>query len=383
MRSKRKKNYEHSTTNGRVAANIEVSTRANEFATLAKFIMASGGISKAAFAVEKQGSRIGNLGPKLASILEAGGAGEINRDVLLRQKAAATAGSLDSGAFASYATIAQGFVNSLSNASAFDGMLSAMVPVPLMTGSVGAVSVGATAYSLGEASAKPISKLTIVGQNQNPQKAHCCVVVTQELARAAGPQAIQLIGRELRNAVAVTTDTQFLAALVTGLSAFTSTASTAEAVRADLANLLRSITIGAQSKLFIITTSLITKMWSMLTDQHGVSAFPNLTPLGGSINGITVLVSDAVTAGQVILADASGIAAASGDVTLNEYREGMFQGESAPDSPITASTSFQSLWAMNFTAIVVERFFLAVRLRSDAVALTSNSTSYQGGNSPP
>ena len=95
-----------------------------------------------------------------------------------------------------------------------------------------------------------------------------------------------------------------------------------ESVRADISNLLKAITTGQTSNLFIITTPLICKMWSMLTDQKGVSAFPNLTPQGGSINGIAVLVSDGVTAGQVVLADASGIAAASGDVTLNEYTEG-------------------------------------------------------------
>jgi hypothetical protein len=54
--------------------------------------------------------------------------------------------------------------------------------------------------------------------------------------------------------------------------------STAEGVRADIASLLRSITTGQTSKLFIVTTPLILKTWSMLTDQHGVSAFPDLTP---------------------------------------------------------------------------------------------------------
>jgi hypothetical protein len=81
----------------------------------------------------------------------------------------------------------------------------------------------------------------------------------------------------------------------------------------------------------------------MATDQKGVSAFPNLTPLGGSINGITVLISDGVTAGNVILADASGIAGASGDVVLNEFREGSFQSDTAPDSPISASITFIKL----------------------------------------
>jgi HK97 family phage major capsid protein len=362
---------------------------ANEFAQLAKFIMASGGITKAAYAIEKQGSKAGLLGPKLAAIVEAGGAGEISREALLRQKAAATAGTLSS--LADYSTITNGFVNSLVNASAFDGMLASMVPVPLMTGSVGAVSVGATAYSLGEGSAKPISKLSIVGQQVNPAKAHCFVVVTQELARATGAQATALIGRDLRNAVSITTDYQFIAALISGLSVATSAGPTAEAVRADISNLLRAITIGQSSKLFLITTPLICQMWSMLTDSKGVSAFPDLTPTGGSINGITVipddglknLITNGVTTANVILVDASGIAAASGDVAFQEFTEGTFQGDSAPDSPISASTSFISLWQMNLTAIVVERFFLAVRLRSDAVAVCTNSNSYQGGNSPP
>jgi hypothetical protein len=73
-------------------------------------------------------------------------------------------------------------------------------------------------------------------------------------------------------------------------------------------------------------------MWSMLTDSKGVSAFPNLGPLGGSINQIPVLVSEGVTAGNVVLVDASGIAAASGDLVLNEFREGMMQLDTTPDS---------------------------------------------------
>ena len=63
----------------------------------------------------------------------------------------------------------------------------------------------------------------------------------------------------------------------------------------------------------------------MLTDSKGVSAFPDLGPLGGSINQIPVLVSEGVTAGNVVLVDGSGIAAASGDLVLNEFREGMMQ----------------------------------------------------------
>ena len=227
-------------------------------------------------------------------------------------------------ALSDYSTIAQGFVNSLVNAGAFDGMLSSCVPVPLATGTVGAVSTTAIAYSVSEGSAKPISRLSLTNQQQNPSKVSCIVVVTQELAKIGGPSSIALIGRELRQAVAVTTDTAFIATLISGLSVTTSTGQTAESVRTDIANLLRAMTVGQSSKLFILTTPLILKL-VMLMYEHGVSAFPNLTPQGGSINGIVVLSSDAIAAGNVILCDSSGLAAASGDVTLNEFSEGMLQ----------------------------------------------------------
>ena len=162
-------------------------------------------------------------------------------------------------------------------------MLASMAPVPLQTGTLGAVSTGAQAFSVAEGSTKAISKLSLTGQQQNPMKAHCIVVVTQELAKAPGANATQLIGRELRNAVAVTTDAQFITTLIAGLSAATSAGPTAEAVRADIANLLRAITTGQASQLvYHHNAADLQNRGRMLTDQKGVSAFPNLTPQGGS-----------------------------------------------------------------------------------------------------
>ena len=150
---------------GKVVANIEATTSTNEFAQLAKFIMASGGVSKAARAAETT-SLDGNLGPRLARILKSGLLNDISRGTL--HKAAATAGTL--AAFSDYSVIAQGFVNSLVNASAFDTMLASMTPVPLRPGTLGAVSTGAQAFSVAEGSTKAISKLSLTGQQQNPHE---------------------------------------------------------------------------------------------------------------------------------------------------------------------------------------------------------------------
>lgn len=107
-----------------------------------------------------------------------------------------------------------------------------------------------------------------------------------------------------------------------------------------------------------------------MLSNGGIASFPDLGPTGGSIQQIPVLVSDGVISGQVILLDASGIAAAPGEVTLQKIREGIIIADAAPDSPVTGSTIIQSLWQLNQTAIA-ERFFAAVKLRSDAVAYAS------------
>ena len=102
--------------------------------------------------------------------------------------------------------------------------------------------------------------------------------------------------------------------------------------------MLDAVTLGQDSKPFIVTSSVPCKRWSMLTDQHGISAFPNLTPQGGSIQGIPVLVTAAIGASLAYLIDAASIGANAGDVILTEGQEYMRQGSDAPDSPPDAST---------------------------------------------
>lgn len=364
---------------------IEIERASLDFAKLAQNVLAHGGkFSEAAIAAQRSSRECG--GPRLADIIKGGsigGIGGIGREYC---KAAQSAQSLSGSALQDYSVIVSGFVSYLANAGAFDAMLSSFQPVPLKTGTVGNVSVAAQAFSVGENGVKPVSRLTVVGQQQNPVKAHGIIVGTQELFRMAAPQTPQLIRLALTTAVAITSDAQLVAALTTGLSAATSTGQTAEAVRADIGNLLRAVTTGTTgqpSKLFILTTPLIVKSWSMLTDGHGLSAFPNLTPVGGSIQGMPVIPSDAMTAGNVLLVDASGVAGASGDLVFSEFKDGMVQLDSVPDSPPSASTNYISLWQMNYVALLCERSMAVTRLRADACALCSNSGSYSSGNSPP
>jgi hypothetical protein len=95
--------------------------------------------------------------------------------------------------------------------------------------------------------------------------------------------------------------------------------------------------------------------------------FPGMTPMGGTLMGTPVLVSDGCLAGDFILVDASGIGGAAGEMVLQQMREATLQLDAAPDSPPTAATTLVSLWQENLAGILCERYFVATKLRTDSV----------------
>jgi hypothetical protein len=368
---------------GRVARDIETNTNATEFAKLALFVMTfKGSFSKAAFALEVKGSSREILPPRLADIVRSGADSGISLKNF-RIKAASSAISLSGSAFEDFAAYSRGFLDSLIN-SAFDTIRAAAVPLPFRQILVGSPTVAAQVFEVSETTVKSIARISFASQEVSPLKAAGGIVLTQELARfGVSGGAVEYVQRLLQNAVSVLSDKTFFATILSGVSQNTSTGSTAESVRADIAAMLRQISTASASRLFIVTTATVLKNWSMLTDSKGVSAFPNLTPQGGNINGITCLPSDGLTTGQVVLLDASGLGCAQGEVGLIDISESTLNFSDTPDSPPTAATTMVSLFQNNLTGIAVERFFIGAKIRSDSVALCVNSNSYSSGNSPP
>lgn len=364
---------------------VEINQDAEEFGALAKFILKHGGrISEAAAAVERGGlANSRGLTMRTRDILKAyGGGREISRTML--QKTAQGASGLAGSAFQDLGVISAGFVNSLASAGAFDRMLAdgAMAEIPLQSGTVGAVTISAVGYQINEAQMKPISRLSVSGATTTPVKAHCAVIVSQELARSPLLAAGQLIQRELRNSCAVATDAAFIASIIAGVIPATSFGNTGNAVRSDLEWLLRQVQLKQTSKPYLVTTSAIAGTLSQ-TNSTGEAAFPELGPMGGSISGIPVLVSDAVPVGYLILVDASRIAAAGGEVILSQIDEATLQFDDAPSSPPTAATNVQSMWQANLTGIRVERYLIAQKLTTSAVAIINNPNSYISGSGSP
>lgn len=331
----------------RTAANIETATRAGELVEVARqLLVADGDLVTAAH------NAANDRYAGVAAVL----------------KGAVAAGSLSNySAIAEYPGLAAAFLDSLRNVGAFDRMLVDMVRVPLRT-RVAISSVAITGNSVGEASAKPISSLTLDAAQLAEQKALALLVISKELLRLAGPAGRALFSRELRKAVAAATDNTFIQLITDGLSPITSIGSTVAAIRADLGAALDAIDVHDGSKLYILLNSIVAKRWAVKQNE-GDTFLEHMTPNGGAIAGMNVVVTDAVDDGTVVVCDAGQIAAGSETLVLDVATSASVQMADTLDSPPTSSTVLHSLWMHGNIALKAERYFGATPLRSNAVAL--------------
>jgi hypothetical protein len=298
----------------------------------------------------------------------------------LSHKAAAPVGSMADNTYAGALAptpLASAFMASLRGVGIFDTLKPFMLEAPLRS-KVVAVTGSITGTSLAESSIKPHSRLSLSANDLDPNKVAVFVVVTQELARMGGALALRVIESELTKGVVRGVDSLFLSLVTSGASSFTSSGQTVTAVRQDLRTLLANVDTDASSKLFLIVPQTIAEAWTTIGDAGGV-AFPDATVNGGSISGMTIIPSDVVTAGEIILIDAAGIAAADSGLTDIETSDKATLSLFDPaDSPISASTVFTSLWQQNLVGARTERWIAANALRT-AVAKITGAT-YTGGS---
>ena len=369
---------------GRSAASMEVSQRAKDFCTLARIIALSKGELLQAQRVLREPRNKILLGNTARSVIESAH-GVWTFDIDIRQKAAVAAGSTaDSGwalPLADYDLLAAAFLESLRNFAIFDRMLPQMRRVPLRT-RVGASSSGASGTTVPQGSVKPISRLTLSSVTIDEQKAVATLVVTNELARFGSIAADNLFSVELSNAVAVATDEQFVTVLTAGATSNGSSGVTAEHVRNDLRGMLTQVTTSARSALFLLMTSTIAKVLSVLHASSGSAAFPGMTPNGGTIGGLTAVVSDGVPSQTMILVDAHQVAAASETVQLSAVTQAVVQLDTGPDSPVSGSTVLTSLWQNNLTGLRAERVFGCQKLTSSGVCVLTGAN-YTGDSPGP
>jgi HK97 family phage major capsid protein len=199
------------------------------------------------------------------------------------------------------------------------------------------------------------------------------IIITEELLRATA-----FFQRELQIALARATNSVFLPLLVPG-SSFAASGTNALGVRQDLRTLLAAVNSGADSRLFLITTRTVAEALAVMGDSAGGPAFPLASVGGGTVDGIPIVICDEVTTGEIILVDASAVAAGQDGLVLDSTREATLQSDTVPDSPPGAATPVISLWQNDMVALRAERFIGAKLLRSDACAKITGA-GYTGGS---
>jgi hypothetical protein len=289
-------------------------------------------------------------------------------------KAAVVAGSTLAGNWAQplrdFESSISAFVASLKNFGCFDQSLPFMKNVPIRTRCV-VVTTGVVGATVPEGSAKAISNIQLSGSNIEETKCSCIVVAADELLRAGGAIATNLIGDELRRALAVTTDTVYISKISSGIATIPSGGNTADKIWGDLEAALDAISITADSKIFVFTTPAIARSIVTKTSSIGTQAFPNASLQSGPLGPAQMVISDGVPSGQMIVCDVSQFAGSGGVVIFDSSNQASLQMESAPDSPPLSTSVATSLWQSGLAALKAERIFGVERMRAASVAIVS------------
>ena len=257
------------------------------------------------------------------------------------------------GNLTSYQIVANSFLESLRNLSAFDRLLSEGMRVVPTGSRVIANTVAISGSAVAEKEPKPITALSLTSGDMEPMKAVAVVVVSDEIARAAGSAGMGFVSNGLRQGVAVATDRTFLSVLASAEAAIPSGGNTTADVSKDIAKMLEGVTTGSASRLFLVMPSLIAKRLSTMVGSDGRPAF-DVSPQGGSLSGIPAIVSDGLADNEVVLVDAAQVVANPGTITLDATNQASLAMNSAPTGAMAASVS---LWQLNLRAIRAERWF--------------------------
>jgi HK97 family phage major capsid protein len=281
-----------------------------------------------------------------------------------------TADAAWAGTLSEYRSISSGFVNSLQEFSSFYKLLPSCRQVPLKT-RVAVTSLAMTGSVVGEMETKPIGKLQLENSQLQPIKVSAAIVVTEEVLRFGGASGLGLLSVELRKAVSTAVDTAFLDALVnsSGIQSFASSGMSGAQFNADLVGILDNIEYGQDAKLFLIMPPKTARQVALMVGTNGGRQYPNMDVMGGSIAGITVVLSD--SASDVVLVDASQCAAASDLVVLDSSQHATFQ---LSDSPTDGSANGVNLWQGNMRALKAEATFGFQLLRDTAATVLTGTT---------
>lgn len=266
-------------------------------------------------------------------------------------------------------------------------------PVPFNV-RIGGQTSGGTAGWVGQGKAKPVTKFDFNATTVPFTKVAAIAVITQELARFSDPSAEALVRDSLADTIIARVDTDLFdpdvaavanvspAGLLNGVSPVAVVGNTIDyadpaSVRCAIAALWApwdSTYLGARPAYY--TTPAVARQLSLAREALGTVAFPGVTPMGGTLDGVPLRVSQYLAnnggsggAPFILVDEAEIYLADDGSVTLDASDVASIQMDDAPtnsSSTTVAATSLVSMWQTNSIAFRAERFIWWGARRSGA-----------------
>lgn len=290
------------------------------------------------------------------------------------------------GALVEYQEYANDFVEFLRPQTIIgrfgQGGIPALRQVPFNIRIPAQVSGGSAGW-VGQGKAKPLTKFDFDTITFAWAKVSTIAVLTDELIRFSNPAADALVRNALAEAVIARLDTDFIdpsKAEVAGVSPSSVTNGidgiASSGVPDDDAQLAFSQFIAANlqpSGAVWLMSSTNALALSMRKNALGQKEYPDMTMLGGTFQGLPVIVSQYVGS-QLVLLNAPDIYLADdGGVAIDASREASLEMQSDPtgDSMTPSPVEMVSMFQTNSVAIRAERWINWKRRRTAAVAVVT------------
>jgi len=264
----------------------------------------------------------------------------------------------------------------LLRAATIIGKIDGLRKVPFNV-NVPAQTTGGVVAWVGELKPKPVSAMAFAMENLGFNKVAAIVVLSQELVRFSNPSAEAVVRDSLVKDIAAYIDGQFInpaVAAVAGVNpaSITNGAPTAAATTNPLADILGLINHFATNNIpvdgltFILSPANALAL-SFRTNLDGSPEFPGIGINGGTYKGLQFITSNVATTNVVALAPQYILMADDGGVTIDASTEASLQMDSAPASPVDATTVYASMFQMNAVALRAERYITWKRVGTNTV----------------
>ena len=244
---------------------------------------------------------------------------------------------------------------------------------------------GGSGYWVGEGKPKPLTAFNFSRTTIEPLKVANIAVLTEENIRSSNPSSEAIVRDALRDALVETQDLAFIdptnagtvgvkpASVLNGASAIVSQSYTdADDIRTDVRAVFQKF-IDAnnppESGVWIMSSTNALAL-SLILNPLGQREFPNINMMGGTFEGLPVIVSQ--YAGSVVaLVNASDIYEADeGGIAVDMSREASLEMADNPTQNGLSGTgaSLVSLWQNNLVGLRAERTINWMRRRASAAA---------------